>query len=80
MSMIVIGLQIAVALGLAIFVHELGHFLVAKWFDVKERIDLSSLLSERDLESAQLVKNPEIRKKLAGIGYIVIGGVTISGN
>ena len=58
----------------------MGALVKTKWFDVKERIDLSSILSERDLESAQLVKNPEIRKKLAGIGYIVIGGVTISGS
>ena len=54
----------------------MGALVKTKWFDVKERIDLTSILSERDLESAQIVKNPEIRKKLAGISYIVIGGVS----
>jgi regulator of sigma E protease len=31
----VIGLKVAIGLGLVIFVHELGHFLVAKWCGVK---------------------------------------------
>ena len=58
----------------------MGALVKTKWFDVKERLDLSSILSERDLESAQIVKNPEIRKKLAGISYIVIGGVSAGGS
>jgi len=58
----------------------MGALVKTKWFDVKERIDLTSILSERDLESAQLVKNPEIQKKLAGITYIVIGGVSAGGS
>jgi len=48
------------------------------WFDMKERIDLRSILDEKDLETAGIVKNPDVRKKLAGIKYVVIGGVTVT--
>ncbi|MDZ7619900.1 MAG: site-2 protease family protein, partial [Patescibacteria group bacterium] len=34
-GLVVVILQVAIALGLVIFVHELGHFAVAKWCGVK---------------------------------------------
>ena len=56
-----------------------GALIDTGWFDVKERIDLRGLLDEKDLETAGLVKNESVRKKLAGVKYIVIGGVTVTG-
>ncbi len=35
LGLIIVILQVAIALGLVIFVHELGHFAVAKWCGVK---------------------------------------------
>ncbi|MDY0168662.1 MAG: site-2 protease family protein [Thermoguttaceae bacterium] len=35
LGLLVVILQVAIALGLVIFVHELGHFAVAKWCGVK---------------------------------------------
>ncbi len=35
LGLVVVILQVAIALGLVIFVHELGHFAVAKWCGVK---------------------------------------------
>ena len=55
----------------------MGSLVNTQWFNVKERLDLTSILSERDLESANLVKNPAVKEKLAGISYIVIGAVTL---
>ncbi len=37
MSTLVNIVEIAVAIGLLILVHELGHFLTAKWFGVRVR-------------------------------------------
>jgi curli biogenesis system outer membrane secretion channel CsgG len=48
------------------------------WFDVKERIGLRSLLAEKDLEESDMVKSAKVREKLAGLKYIVIGGVSVS--
>ena len=55
-----------------------GALLKSRWFNVKERIDLRSVLNEKDLEDAALVKRPRVRQKLAGIKYIISGGVTTS--
>lgn len=54
-----------------------GALIATKWFDVKERIDLRAVLDEHDLDTNEVVMNPKIREKLAGIAYIVIGGVTV---
>lgn len=48
------------------------------WFDVKERIDLRGVLNETDLDAAGIVKNENVRKQLAGVKYVVIGGVTVT--
>jgi hypothetical protein len=53
-----------------------GALIDTAWFDVKERIDLRAVLDEKDLDTAGMVKNENVRKKLAGVKYIVIGGVT----
>lgn len=55
-----------------------GALIDTGWFEIKERIDLRGLLSEQDLETAGLVKNEDVKKKLAGVKYIVIGGVTVN--
>ena len=54
----------------------IGAMVDTGWFNVKERLNLKSIVDERDLGDAQIVNNPAVRKKLAGIKYIVIGGVT----
>lgn len=54
-----------------------GFLIEAKLFDVKERIELRSILSEKDLEDAGIVKQAAVRDQLAGIDYIVVGGVTV---
>ena len=55
-----------------------GALISAKWFEVKERIDLRGLLEEKDLETAAIVQNPKLKQKLGGIKYLLIGGVTVS--
>ena len=55
-----------------------GALIDTGWFDVKERIDLRAILGEKDLESAGIVKQAKVKEKLAGIKYIVIGGVTVT--
>jgi hypothetical protein len=55
-----------------------GALIAAKWFEVKERIDLRGVLDEKDLETAAIVQNPKLKGKLGGIKYLVIGGVTVS--
>ncbi len=55
-----------------------GALIDTGWFDVKERIDLRGILTEQDLDTAGIVKNESVRKKLAGVKYIVIGGVTVT--
>jgi hypothetical protein len=55
-----------------------GALIDTGWFEVKERIDLRAVLTEQDLDQAGLVKNENVRKKLAGVKYIVIGGVTVT--
>ena len=47
-------------------------------FDVKERVDLTALLAERDLDSAGIVRNEEVRRRLAGVDYVIIGGITVT--
>lgn len=55
-----------------------GDLAKTGWFDVKERIDLRVVLDEKDLDTAGIIKNEAVRSKLAGVQYIVIGGVTVS--
>ncbi len=55
-----------------------GALIDTGWFEVKERIDLRAALAEQDLDKAGIVKNEDVRKKLAGVKYIVIGGVTVT--
>jgi len=55
-----------------------GALIETGWFEVKERIDLRAALTEQDLDKAGIVKNEGVRKKLAGVKYIVIGGVTVT--
>ena len=55
-----------------------GALIDTGWFEVKERLDLRGVLAEQDLDMAGIVKNENVRRKLAGVKYIVIGGVTVS--
>jgi hypothetical protein len=55
-----------------------GALIDTGWFDVKERIDLRGVLSEADLDTAGIVKNENVRRQLAGVKYVVIGGVTVT--
>jgi hypothetical protein len=55
-----------------------GALIDTGWFEVKERIDLRGLLTEQDLDTAGVVRNEDVRKRLAGVKYIVIGGVTVT--
>jgi len=55
-----------------------GSLAQTGWFNVKERIDLRSVLAEKDLESVHgIVGNRSVTQRLAGVAYIVIGGVTV---
>jgi hypothetical protein len=56
-----------------------GALVAAGHFDVKERVNLRAILEERDLEAAALVENPRVREKLAGIDYLILGGVAAGG-
>lgn len=53
-----------------------GALIAAKWFQVKERIDLRTILDEKDLDTAAIVRNPKLREKLGSVTYLLIGGVT----
>ena len=48
------------------------------WFSVRERLDLTSIINERDLADTKIIHNPDVKKKLSGIEYVVIGGVSVS--
>ena len=48
------------------------------WFNVRERLDLTSVINERDLADTKIVHNPDVKKKLGGIEYVVIGGISVS--
>ena len=48
------------------------------WFSVRERLDLTSVINERDLADTKIVNNPEVKRKLGGIEYVVIGAVSVS--
>ncbi len=54
-----------------------GALVDTNWFDVRERIDLKTLLTEKDLDTAEIVNNPHVRDKLDGVTYIIIGGVSL---
>lgn len=56
----------------------MGALIATKWFDVKERIDLRALVDEKDLDGAGIVRYPKVRGKLAGVRFVIIGGVTTS--
>ena len=53
-----------------------GELIGTKWFAVKDRIDLRAILDEKDLEKSKIVRSLEVQRKLAGVKYIVVGGVT----
>jgi hypothetical protein len=55
-----------------------GALVNTRWFDVKERIDLQAVADQKALESTDLVKNPDVKQRLAGVRYIVIGGITVT--
>ena len=46
-------------------------------FDAKERVDLSALVDEKDLEIAEIVSRTNVKEKLAGVRFVVVGGVTV---
>ena len=46
-------------------------------FDVKERLGLKAILLEKDLDSAGIVNNKEVREQLQGVRFVIIGGVTV---
>jgi len=56
-----------------------GSLIAGGWFDVKERIDLTAIIEEKDLENSDIVKNREVISQLSGVKYVVIGGVTVKG-
>jgi len=55
-----------------------GALIESGWFDVKERIGLRSILEEKDLEKTDMVKSAKVKEMLAGLKYIVIGGISVS--
>jgi curli biogenesis system outer membrane secretion channel CsgG len=55
-----------------------GALVDTRWFEVRERTDLRGILNEQDLETAGIVKKEDVKEKLAGVKYIVIGGVTVT--
>ncbi len=54
-----------------------GELVSQGYFAVHERLELRAILDEKDLESSSVVKNPKVRKKLAGVDYLLLGGVSI---
>ena len=55
-----------------------GAIIETGWFDCKERRDLRGLIDEKRLDQAGIVNNENVRRKLAGVKYILIGGVTVT--
>ena len=55
-----------------------GALVETGWFQVKERIDLRAIVEEKDLDATGMVTNETVKRKLAGVKYIVIGGVTVT--
>jgi hypothetical protein len=55
-----------------------GALVETHWFDVRERVDLSSILNEKDLELADIVKNPKVMEKLGNVKYVILGGATVA--
>lgn len=55
-----------------------GALIDTGWFEVRERVDLRGVVGEKDLETAGIVANANVKDRLAGVKYIVIGGVTVS--
>jgi curli biogenesis system outer membrane secretion channel CsgG len=55
-----------------------GALVELGWFQVKERIDLRAIVGEKDLDAAGMVRNEAVKQKLAGVRYVVIGGVTVT--
>jgi regulator of sigma E protease len=69
LSLLFVILQVAVALGMVIFVHELGHFAVAKWCGVKcEKFYLGF-----DIYGLKLFKK-QWGETEYGIGILPLGG------
>ena len=54
-----------------------GELTTQGYFKVQERLELRAILDEKDLESSSVVKNPKVRKKLAGVDYLLLGGVSV---
>ena len=54
-----------------------GELVSQGYFSVRERLELRSILDEKDLESSSVVKNPKVQKKLAGVDYLLLGGVSV---
>lgn len=54
-----------------------GALLATSWFQVKERIDIRGIVDEKDLDSSGIVNNKNVRRRLSGVKYIVMGGVTV---
>jgi len=54
-----------------------GELVSQGYFKVQERLELRAILDEKDLESSSVVKNPKVRKKLAGVDYLLLGGVSV---
>lgn len=50
------------------------------WFDVKERIRLGDIVREIDLETAGIVYLSDVKPRLVGVKFIVMGGVTVLGS
>ena len=49
---------------------------------MRTRVDVKAILFEKDFQQAQLdsadvLKDPRIRPKIASVDYVVIGGVTV---
>jgi hypothetical protein len=56
-----------------------GAMVKTGWFEVRERIELRTVVDERDLQITGLTKDPDVRTTLAGVKHVVVGGVTIMG-
>jgi curli biogenesis system outer membrane secretion channel CsgG len=60
-----------------------GALVETRHFAVKSRIDVKAILDEKSYQAAQLdsskiLDDPKIRAKIAGVDYVVIGGVTVT--
>lgn len=71
------GSQPAIAIARELADKVAGKLILLKTIQVKERIELGAILDERDLQAAGLIDNPDLRKRLEGVDFLIIGAISV---